>query len=300
MTTLAPRRPGWICALGWRVAVAAGILLVAGLLAAALVRVAPGFGMDERRLDVRLTSASLEAIERQAGGQSNVLLYYGRYLRQLLRGDLGNSLSLGRPVRELLAERLAVSFRSGLTGLLLAWMAALAVVAGLELVRRGLTRSVAGVAASLATGALLCAPAAVIALACAYIEAAPAMAIAAIVFPRVFCYLRDMAGQARGADHVIAAHALGLGPWRILIAHVIAPIAPELLALAGVSVSMAVGAAIPVEALCDSPGVGQLVWQAALARDLPVLVNVTLLITALTVMANLMADTARFAREAEA
>jgi ABC-type dipeptide/oligopeptide/nickel transport system permease component len=62
---------------------------------------------------------------------------------------------------------------------------------------------------------------------------------------------------------------------------------------------MAVGATIPVEALCDSPGVGQLVWQAAMARDLPVLVNVTLLIAGLTVAANLAADTARATREAE-
>lgn len=77
------------------------------------------------------------------------------------------------------------------------------------------------------------------------------------------------------------------------------PILPELLALAGASVSMAVAALIPVEALCDSPGVGQLIWQAALARDVPVLVNVTLLIAGLTIGANLLADTARAARQPE-
>jgi ABC-type dipeptide/oligopeptide/nickel transport system permease component len=37
-----------------------------------------------------------------------------------------------------------------------------------------------------------------------------------------------------------------------------------------------------------------------MARDLPVLVNVTLLLAAFTIGANLMADTARSAREAEA
>jgi peptide/nickel transport system permease protein len=68
------------------------------------------------------------------------------------------------------------------------------------------------------------------------------------------------------------------------------PLLPELLSLAGVSVSMAAGATILVEALCDSPGIGQLVWQAALGRDLPVIVNITLLITAVTAAANLAAD----------
>jgi ABC-type dipeptide/oligopeptide/nickel transport system permease component len=72
------------------------------------------------------------------------------------------------------------------------------------------------------------------------------------------------------------------------------------LALGAVSVSMALGAAIPVEALCDSPGVGQLVWKAALARDLPVLVNVTILIATVTAVANLLADALRGAFGTEA
>ena len=67
-------------------------------------------------------------------------------------------------------------------------------------------------------------------------------------------------------------------------------VAPALLAVAGVSVSMAVGAAIPVEALCGLAGVGQLAWQAALARDLPLLVNITILVTLVTLLANSGAD----------
>jgi peptide/nickel transport system permease protein len=91
-----------------------------------------------------------------------------------------------------------------------------------------------------------------------------------------------------------------LHPLRILACHVAPPVLPELLALGGISVSMAMGSMVPVEALCDSPGVGQLVWQAAMARDLPVLVNVTLLLAAFTIGANLLADTARSAREVQA
>ena len=53
----------------------------------------------------------------------------------------------------------------------------------------------------------------------------------------------------------------------------------ELLALAGATVSLAFGAAIPLEVVCDSPGLGHLAWQAATARDLPVLVALTLLVT---------------------
>ncbi len=279
-----------------RVAVALAVLVICGLLAATLVRMAPGFGMDERMLDARLSRASLQAMERRGAADRNILPYYWHYLGQLSRGDLGTSLSWGRPVGELLWERGALSLRSTLAGLALAWVLALGAVTALELSRRGFGE---GLVALLA-GALLCSPAALVALACVYIGAGPAAAIAAIVFPRVFRYLRDLVRQAGAAPHVLTAHALGLHPLRILACHAAPPVLPELLALGGISVSMAMGSMVPVEALCDSPGVGQLVWQAAMARDLPVLVNVTLLLAAFTIGANLLADAARSAREAQA
>jgi hypothetical protein len=55
-----------LCGLTARAAVAVAVLSICGLLAAALIRMAPGFGMDERMLDSRLTSESLRAMERQA------------------------------------------------------------------------------------------------------------------------------------------------------------------------------------------------------------------------------------------
>ena len=63
-----------------------------------------------------------------------------------------------------------------------------------------------------------------------------------------------------------------------------------MLALAGVSVVMAFGAAIPVETLCDVPGLGQLAWKAATARDLPLLVTLTLMMAVATQTMNAAAD----------
>ena len=54
--------------------------------------------------------------------------------------------------------------------------------------------------------------------------------------------------------------------------------------------ALAVGAAIPVEALCGIPGVGQLAWHSALARDLPLLTSVSFVVIAFTVLANSGAD----------
>jgi peptide/nickel transport system permease protein len=275
--------------LGSRAAMWAGLLLVGGFLAASLARMAPGFGMDERLLDARLSAGTREAIREETSEQRNVLRFYASYLARFARGDFGTSLSLGRPVRELLRERTRVSVRSAAAGLLLAWLLALTAIGALEFRRRPIAEALG----SSLSGALLCLPPAVAAILCVYAGAGPAVAIALILTPRIYRYVRQIAIQARSSPHVLAAHAMGMPPGRIVLLQVAVPVLPELAALAGVSVSMAVGATIPVEALCDSPGVGHLVWQAALSRDLPVLLNVSLLIAAVTSGANLLADAVR-------
>jgi len=111
-----------------------------------------------------------------------------------------------------------------------------------------------------------------------------------VLFPKVFRYLRNLLEHAYGLPYVLAARARGIGGVRILFRHVLPLAAAPVAALLGVSLSMAFGAAIPIEALCDSPGVGQLAWLAALNRDLPLIMNLTLLITLVTVAANSASD----------
>jgi peptide/nickel transport system permease protein len=145
-------------------------------------------------------------------------------------------------------------------------------------------------AATVASGTLLCIPAAVLALFSVLWNLPGALAIALIIFPRDYRYTRNLLGKGYSLPHVLAARAKGISETRILFWHVVPVVAPQILAVAGVSVTIALGAAIPVEALCGFAGVGQLAWQAALARDLPLLVNITVLVTLVTLLANSGAD----------
>jgi len=114
--------------------------------------------------------------------------------------------------------------------------------------------------------------------------------VGAIVFPKVYRYTLNLLRKAYAMPHITAARAKGVGEMRVLFWHVLAVIGPQAIALAGITVSIALGASIPVEALCGLPGIGQLAWQAALARDLPLLVNITILVTLVTLLANSGAD----------
>jgi peptide/nickel transport system permease protein len=265
----------------------AATILIGGLVTAALVRLSPGFDVDERDLDPRLTEASRQAIrdERAAGG-SVVSFYADRLNRIVLHGDLGFSRSLNRPISQLFRERLPVTAQIMAIGIAGGWALAFALAMPAVLCRSWVFRGVPG----LVQQVLTCVPAAAIAL-IVFDAGGPTRALVALVIcPRVFEYLRSLLAEAYSRPHIVTARAKGLGGVRIWARHVLPAIAPQLLALAGVSFSIAFGAAIPVEALCDLPGIGQLAWKAATARDLPLLVAITFLVIIATQVCNAVSD----------
>jgi peptide/nickel transport system permease protein len=255
---------------------------VAGFCGVLLVRFAPGFGTDDRELNAHLSEESINAL--RAGRDANVIKIYGRFLADAVHGDLGTSESLNAPVAELLRERLPLTMRSAGLGLALAWAAAL------------LIATVADWTGTAATEVLLAAPAGLIALllfvALDGSAAVPGIGIALVVFPHLYRNQRMLLGEAAGRPHVLSAHARGVTPLRVFLREVLPGALPQLLALAGTSVTLAVGAAIPIETICDSPGIGQLAWKAATARDLGLLLPLILAVTAITLMANFTADLA--------
>ena len=260
--------------------------LLGGLLSAMLVRLAPGFDADERQLDSHLNSESIQALRQARSGQHNIFRYYIDSLGRAMHGDLGTSISLSQPVSTLLRQRAPVTLRLVGIGLLLSWAAALA----LALTAAWLRLSAYDGLTTVISGTLLCIPAAVLALLSVLWNLPGALVVALIVFPRDFRYARNLLAKAYSMPHIVTARAKGLHELRILFWHVLPVSGPQLLAVAGVSVSLAIGAAIPVEALCGLAGIGQLAWQAALARDLPLLVNITVLVTLVTLLANSGAD----------
>lgn len=268
-------------------------LLLAVFLGVVLVRTAPGYGVDEREFDPRLSGESVRQIREESGSREPLLAAYAGYVARLARGDLGESTSLGQPVRTLLAERAGVTARSVGGALAVAWIGAFLLVSPALLFRlRGYDLAVTG-----CTGAMLCVPATVAALLCLYLDAGPAPAIAAAVFPRVFRYLRNLLYAMASRPHLLAARARGVGRWGLFARHIVRPAAPQWITLMGLSVTSGLTAAIPAEALCNSAGIGQLAWAAALGRDLPLLVGMTLLVATVTLTANLAAETLAGRRE---
>jgi ABC-type dipeptide/oligopeptide/nickel transport system permease component len=276
----------WFTILLRRLLVLMLLTLAGGFLAATLVRYSPGFGVDERELDPRLSQSSTEWIRSQHNHQSNLIRYYGEYLRAAVHGDFGDSESLHRPVSQLLAERFRVTLRSVSLAVLVAWTAAFS-LATLSWLFGGWLFDFS---CTLLSGFLLSLPAAVIALLFVYLRAPVFLAIAVVLFPKLFRFIHNLLSHASEQPHVLAATARGVGKPQIFLRHILAPAAATLVALLGTSTSMGFGSAVPIEALTDSAGIGQLAWFAAINRDLPLIMNLTLVVTLITVACNSLAD----------
>jgi peptide/nickel transport system permease protein len=265
----------------------AALVVAAGLISTFLARYAPGALVDEREFDQRLSQDSLNAMRarKQDGGAAAACV---RYLRGLAHGDLGYSESNHAAIGALLRDRAPETLSELGIGLAGGWLLGLGLAIPAGRWRRAW---IYDGAASFTAGLVLCLPAALVAYLCLSAGYRPAVVLVIMLAPKIFRFTRNLIVEAYGAAHVTMARARGIREARILCRQVLPATAPQLLALAATSASMAIGAAIPIETICDVPGLGRLAWQAATARDLPLLGSLTMLVALITIAAAALAET---------
>ena len=272
------------------------VVLAGGFAAAAFVRYSPGFDVDENSWNPRLSAATSDALHARRQQENRLPVFYARYLRAALRGDFGTSESLRTPVATLLRDRAPVTARLVLAGTLIGLLAG-GLLAWLAVWPRSAWTEGGAIAVS---GILLAIPPAVLALGFYFAEAPFSLAMALTIAPRVFGTMRAILAELKASPELLGARARGVGTLVIASRYVLGNAAPQLASLAGVALVLAIGSAIPIEALCDIPGIGQLAWQAAQARDLPVLCALTLAITLATGIVAMAGDFVSSSRERQA
>jgi peptide/nickel transport system permease protein len=237
-----------------------------------LVRFAPGYLSDAREMDSRYADAARAEISAEASRSHSLVQMLRTEIGGWTRGNAGLSRQYGVPVFELIQPRLAVTGGLLLQSLVLAW--GLAIVAALI--------SSAGRKPSMfwqtPATLLLAVPTAAMATICLLANSGgPVLVMALLLAARDFKFLHRTLRKAWLDPHVLQARAQGVGTPRILIAHILPNIAPQLSALVSLSIVTALSALVPVEVIFNVPGLGQLAWNAAMNRDLPVLLAVTII-----------------------
>jgi len=103
-------------------------------------------------------------------------------------------------------------------------------------------------------------------------------------------YLRSAILEARSSRFVLAARARGLTECRILWVHSLRPALLPVITVLGLSLPMLVSGSVVVESIFAWPGMGTVLWRAAQARDIPLVMGLTLVGAAAVIVGNLVAD----------
>jgi peptide/nickel transport system permease protein len=250
-----------------------------------LVRFAPGYLSDAREMDSRYAHAARNELSAEAARSHSITQMLITEIAEMTRGSAGVSRQFGIPVLELIRPRLAVTGELLLRSLLLGW--ALALCASLI---ASAARKPSMWWQAPAT-ILLAVPTAAMATLCLLAESGgPVLVMALLLAARDFKFLHRMLRMAWLEPYLLHARAQGIRPRRLLVAHILPAFVTQLAALVSLSLVTALSALVPVEVIFNVPGLGQLAWNAALNRDLPVLLAVTLMMAIVVTCSGMAPD----------
>jgi len=250
-----------------------------------LVRYAPGYLTDEREMDARYASGARAELSIEAAQSSSLIRMTTSEMEGWMHGSGGVSRQYGVPVSELILPRLAVSGRLLLCALPIAWFLA---ASGSICASLGRKPSLIWHAPA---ALLLAIPTAALATLCLLIEhGGPVLVMALLLAARDFKFLQRTLRASWLEPHLLHARALGIPTGRLLWSHVLPDIAPRLAALIPLSIVTALSAIVPVEVIFNVEGIGQLAWNAAMNRDLPVLLGATMIMALAVIVSGTVAN----------
>jgi peptide/nickel transport system permease protein len=301
------------------------LLFGVSLLSFVLFELAPGSFFDEMRLNPQISPATIDALRARYGMDRPLPERYVRWLASVARGEMGYSFAYGTPVGPLLRDRAVHTLALAGTATLVAWL--IAVPLGVAFAaRRGQWPDRIGAAG---TSALLAAPDLVVALGLlllavrtgafptggmispGYADLGPwarAKDIASHAFlpvcalvlgtlPALVRHVRASMIEALSSPFVRAARGHGIPRRRLLFRHALPAAANPLCSLFGFSVASLLSMSLLVEVVMSWPGLGPLLLEAILARDLYLVIGPVMVSTLFLLAGNLLADLLLYAAD---
>ncbi len=296
------------------------VLLLFGvsLLCFLFTEMAPGSFFDEMRLNPQISPETISTLRARYGLDRPLVIRYSRWIASSIQGDFGYSIAYNAPVAPLLWTRAKNTLLLTVTATLLTWL--LGVPLGLW------TASARGKLADRlvtpASALLLSVPEIVLAvglLALAVrwrfvpvggmvslgfedlspsekfhdIAAHMLLPVSILVMGGVAVverHVRASVLEVLDTPYIQAARGLGIGRLRLLFRHVLPVAANPAISLFGFSIATLLGGSLVVEVVTGWPGLGPLILDATLSRDLYVVIGAVLLSAVFMIAGNLIAD----------
>ncbi len=103
-------------------------------------------------------------------------------------------------------------------------------------------------------------------------------------------FMRSTMIEVLRQDFITTARAKGLPERVVIYKHALRNALLPVITILGLSVPGLVGGSVIFESIFGIPGVGQLMWQAVMARDYPVIMGNLVIVAVLTLLGNFLAD----------
>lgn len=297
-----------------------GLLLLIGasVLCFLFSDLAPGSFFDEMKLNPQISAETVAALRSQYGLDQPLPVRYARWVESVLRGEWGYSFAYNSPVRNLLTVRARNTLLLTTSATFLAWL--IAIPLGVWTAnRRGKwddRLSMAG------TSFFLAVPELVLVLGFLYWVVRthrlpvggmvsvgfddlgawaklrdltthliiPATTLVLASLPVLVRHVRASVVEVLKAPFIVAARAHGIGQMRLLFRYALPAAANPLISLFGLSVAGLLSGSLLVEVITGWPGLGPLLLEASMSRDIYVVVGAVMASTLFMILGSFLAD----------
>jgi len=296
-----------------RIAGAIPVVLLVTLITFGLMRLIPG-DVSAALAGVSATPAEREQIRHNLGLDQPIQVQLVRWYGDLLRGDLGRSLFLGKPVTQATFERLPVSLSLSAYALVLTLLLGLAsgILAAMRqnswVDQAAMVFAMLGISMPnfwiglmmivlfsvhlgwLPTGGYV--PIEHDFLGWLRTATMPAVSLALLQVGLLARITRSTMLEVLRQDYVRTARAKGLPNYLVIGKHALANAMIPIVTVVGIIVSLLISGSVVTETVFSVPGVGQLLTSAILNRDYPMIQGALLFVTLLVVGINIAMDIA--------
>ena len=280
-----------------------GLLLVSSLAVFAGIRLSGG-DVTASRMPASASAEDRKLFLHQLGLDQPILKQYVKYIGDLANGNLGNSLTNNTTISSLAIEKGRNSLILGASSLFLIF--GLGVPLGvLAALRRNtwvdggiMSFSIAGMAIPNFWLALLVVH--LFATTLHWLPSAGQGGIKYLILPALVLSAEGIALTVRmtrsamlenlNQDFVRTLRSLGISETKIYMKHVLRNSLLPVISLAGLRIGQIVGYALIVETIFGWPGIGQVLVNAVLRRDYPVVQFFALLLVVIVTLGNLLAN----------
>jgi peptide/nickel transport system permease protein len=287
------------------------ILLIVSLITFGMIHLIPG-DPAAAIAGMSATQEQIANIRRDLGLDEPLVAQLWHWYANLLHGDLGRSLLLGQPVMQATMQRLPVTLALSAYALVLTLLIGLSsgIVAALRqntwIDQVAMVLAMLGISLPsfylgllmiiffavdlrwLPTGgyvALTEDPAGWLAT-----STMPAISLALLLAGLLARITRSTMLEVLRQDYIRTARAKGLPNRTVVMKHALANALIPITTVVGIIVSLLISGSVVVETLFSIPGIGQLLTQAVLNRDYPMVQGGLLITTALLVLVNIGVD----------